>query len=188
MSYMGYSAKIGHPVSVGAPTKRYREFFRNVVIGGYKAIRDELKPGAPLEKVREVAARAFRDRGAQSRPICMHGLDLITSVPFVSVDEVKGQAYDMVMQPGATYSIEITPVNLDGTFGIFFARSFAITETGRMELTPYPLEDIIVAGAAKPAQARAAGGKAPAKPSAARKPVGRKAAATRVAKKPSRSR
>ena len=193
MSYMGYSAKIGHPVSVGAPTKRYRDFFRNVVIGGYKAIRDELKPGAPLEKVRAVAARTFRDRGAQSRPICMHGLDLITSVPFVSVDEVKGQAYDMVMQPGATYSIEITPVSLDGTFGIFFARSFAITGSGRMELTPYPLEDIIVAGGAKLAQARPAGGKAPAKRSAARKPAGRrpaagKPAATRRTKKPSRSR
>jgi Xaa-Pro aminopeptidase len=193
MSYMGYSAKIGHPVSVGAPTKRYREFFRNVVIGGYKAIRDELKPGAPLEKVREIAARTFRDRGAQSRPICMHGLDLITSVPFVSVDEVKGQAYDMVMQPGATYSIEITPVSLDGTFGIFFARSFAITGSGRMELTPYPLEEILVAGGARPAAARLAGGKAPAKRSPARKPPGRspsarKPTATRTAKKRSRSR
>jgi Xaa-Pro aminopeptidase len=193
MSYMGYSAKIGHPVSVGAPTNQYRDFFRNVVIGGFKAIRDELKPGAPLEKVREVAARAFRDRGAQSRPICMHGLDLITSVPFVSVDEVKGQAYDMVMQPGATYSIEITPVNLDGTFGIFFSRSFAITGTGRMELTPYPLEDIIVAGGARPVQARAAGARIPAKPVAARKPAGGKAASKKpvkagAGKKPARRR
>lgn len=199
MSYMGYSAKIGHPVSVGAPTKRYGDFFRNVVIGGFKAIRDELKPGAPLEKVREVAARAFRDRGAQSRPICMHGLDLITSVPFVSVDEVKGQAYDMVMQPGATYSIEITPVSLDGTFGLFFARSFAITATGRMELTPYPLEDIIVAGGPKPAVAPvAAGGRPPvrkpaAKATAVRKPAGkkpatRKPAESRPAKKTSRRR
>ena len=184
MSYMGYSAKIGHPVSVGAPTKRYREFFKNVVIEGFKAIRDELKPGAPLEKVREVAARAFRDRGAQSRPICMHGLDLITSVPFISVDEVKGQAYDMVMQPGATYSIEITPVNLDGTFGIFFSRSFAITEKGRMELTPYPIDDIIVAGTKRVASS-AAGDKPPVRKAAAaaRKPTGKKPAGRKAAKK-----
>jgi Xaa-Pro aminopeptidase len=199
MSYMGYSAKIGHPVSVGPPTKRYNDFFRNVVVGGFKTIRDELKPGTPLEKVREVASRAFRERGAQSRPICMHGLDLITSVPFVSVDEVKGQSYDMVMQPGATYSIEITPVNLDGTFGIFFARSFAITETGRMELTPFPIDDIIVAGGGRRASPPIATvdrppRKEPApKVSAARqpsgkKPPGRKPAAARAAKKPARRR
>lgn len=171
MSYMGYSAKIGHPVSVGRPTKRYRDFFKNVVVAGFEAIRDTLKPGNTLEHVREVASRAFRDRGAQSRPICMHGLDLITSVPFVSVDEVKGQAYDMVMQPGATYSIEITPVSLDGTFGLFFSRSFAITDTGRMELTPYPIDEIIVAGGAKrPARRAAATRPAPKKP-AGRKPA-----------------
>lgn len=188
MSYMGYSAKIGHPVSVGPPTKRYRDFFRNVVVGGYQAIRDELKPGAPLERVREVASRAFRDRGAQSRPICMHGLDLITSVPFVSVDEVKGQAYDRVMQPGATYSIEITPVSLDGTYGIFFSRSFAITDTGRMELTPYPIDDIIVAGGAKRAPAVAAAEKPPAKKPASKASATAKAAVRKPAKKTARRR
>jgi hypothetical protein len=115
----------------------------------------------------------------------MHGLDLITSVPFVSVDEVKGQAYDMVMQPGATYSIEITPVSLDGTFGLFFARSFAITDTGRLELTPYAIDDIIVAGGAKQA---AAGGtpsakKAAPKATAVRKPAGKRPAGRKPAAK-----
>jgi hypothetical protein len=98
------------------------------------------------EAARRVASTAFRSRGAQSRPICMHGLDLITSVPFVSVDEVKGEPYDRVMQPGATYSIEITPVSVDGTFGIFFSRSFAISASGADELTPYPIDEILVAG------------------------------------------
>jgi len=50
------------------------------------------------------------------------------------------------MQPGATYSIEITPVSADGTFGIFFSRSYAITATGVQELTPFPHDDILVAG------------------------------------------
>ncbi|HKA46248.1 MAG TPA: M24 family metallopeptidase [Burkholderiales bacterium] len=145
MSYMGYSAKIGHPVSIGRPTERYDRFFKEVVVPGFRDIRAQLKPGNPLEAVRKVASTAFRSRGAQSRPICMHGLDLITSVPFISVDEVKGQPYDLVMQPGATYSVEITPVSLDGTFGIFFSRSFAITESGVDELTPYPIDEILVA-------------------------------------------
>ena len=145
ISYMGYSAKIGHPVSIGKPTEQYNRFFKEVLVPGYTTIRGELGPGKPLEAVRKAASGAFRSRGAQSRPICMHGIDLITSMPFISVDEVKGQPYDMVMQPGATYSIEITPVSTDGTFGIFFARSFAITETGVEELAPYPIDEILVA-------------------------------------------
>ena len=143
---MGYSAKIGHPVSIGRPTEQYNHFFKEVLVPGYKTIRGELGPGKPLEAVRKAASGAFRSRGAQSRPICMHGIDLITSMPFISVDEVKGQPYDMVMQPGATYSIEITPVSADGTFGIFFARSFAITGSGVDELAAYPIDEIIVAG------------------------------------------
>lgn len=145
MSYMGYSAKIGHPVSVGKPNERYNTFFKEVLVPGFKTIRGQLGPGKALEDVRKAASTAFRDRGAQSRPICMHGLDLITSLPFIAVDEVKGQPYDAVMQPGSTFSIEITPVSADGSYGIFFARSFAITEKGVDELTPYPIDEILVA-------------------------------------------
>ncbi len=52
----------------------------------------------------------------------------------------------MVMQPGMAYGIEITPVSADGTFGIFVSRSFAITDSGVQALTPYPVDEIIVAG------------------------------------------
>ena len=146
MSYMGYSAKIGHPVSVGRPTEQYQTFFRDVVIGGFKEIRALLKPGTTLEDVRKVGAQAFRKRGAQSRPTIMHGLDLITSVPFIRADRVRTESYDMTMQPGMTYNIEITPVDREGVFGIFYSRSFAITASGHEDLTPYPVDEILVAG------------------------------------------
>ena len=146
MSYMGYSAKIGHPVSVGRPTERYQTFFKDVVVGGFKEIRALLKPGTTLEDVRKVGSQAFRKRGAQSRPTIMHGLDLITSVPFIRADRVRTEPYDMTMQPGMTYNIEITPVDKEGVFGIFYSRSFAITETGAQDLTPYPVDEILVAG------------------------------------------
>jgi len=146
MSYMGYSAKIGHPVSVGRPTEQYQAFFKDVVLGGFKEVRALLKPGTTLEDVRKVGAQAFRKRGAQSRPTIMHGLDLITSVPFVRADRVRTESYDMTMQPGMTYNIEITPVDKEGIFGIFYSRSFAITETGHQDLTPYDVEEILVAG------------------------------------------
>jgi Xaa-Pro aminopeptidase len=146
MTYMGYTAKIGHPVTLGRPTEKYNTFFKEVVVPGFKAIHAQLAPGKPLEAVRKAASGVFRQKGAQSRPIVMHGHDLITSLPFISLDEVKGEPYDMVMQPGMAYGIEITPVSADGTFGIFFSRSFAITEGGVQALTPYPVDEIIVAG------------------------------------------
>ena len=146
MSYMGYSAKIGHPVSVGQPTEKYRTFFKDVVIGGFKEIRAQLKPGSTLEDVRKTGSQAFRKRGAQSRPTIMHGLDLITSVPFVRADRVRAEPYETTMQPGMTYNIEITPVDAEGIYGIFYSRSFAINETGAQDLTPYPVDEILVAG------------------------------------------
>jgi len=146
MSYMGYSAKIGHPVSVGRPTEKYRTFFKDVVIGGFKEIKAQLKPGATLEDVRRTGSEAFRKRGAQSRPTIMHGLDLITSVPFVRADRVRAEPYETTMQPDMTYNIEITPVDAEGIYGIFYSRSFAITETGAQDLTPYPVDEILVAG------------------------------------------
>lgn len=146
MSYMGYSAKIGHPISVGPATEKYTRFFKDVVIAGYKDVQRELKPGATLERVREVGARTFRERGGQSRPTIMHGLDLITSVPFVRCDRIRAEPYEVAMQEGSTFNIEITPVDKEGIFGIFYSRSHVITATGSMDLTPYPVEDILVAG------------------------------------------
>lgn len=145
MTYMGYTAKIGHPVSMGEPTERYKTFYRDVVVPGFRAVEGQLAPGNTLENVRRAAGGVFRARGAQSRPILMHGHDLITSLPFVSTDEIKGEPYDRVMRPGMAYGIEITPVNADGTFGIFLSRSYAIVEKGVEPLTPYPVDDIIVA-------------------------------------------
>lgn len=145
MAYKGYTAKIGHPISVGKPTPEYDRFFKDVVVAGYQGLRAELGPGKSLEDVRR-AGQHFRRHGAQSRPIIMHGLDLITAAPYIAVDEVRADPSDMIMQPGNTFAIEITPVNADGTSGIFFARSHAITETGVLDLTPYPVDEILVAG------------------------------------------
>jgi Xaa-Pro dipeptidase len=146
MTYMGYTAKIGHPVTIGPPTERYSKFFKEVVVPGFKTIHAQLAPDNTLAAVRKAASGVFRQKGAQSRPILMHGHDLITSLPFIMLDEVKGEPYDLVMQPGMAYGIEITPVSADGTFGIFLSRSFAITESGVRALTPYPVDEIIVAG------------------------------------------
>jgi len=143
-AYKGYTAKIGHPVTIGKPTPEVDSFFKKVVVPGYKGIEAALQPGNTLESVR-LAGAHFRQQGAQSRPIITHGLDLITAQPYVSVDEVRGDACDMNIVPGMTFSIEITPINAEGTFGIFLSRSYAMMENGQRNLTPYPLDEIVVA-------------------------------------------
>jgi Xaa-Pro aminopeptidase len=145
-AYKGYSAKIGHPITIGKPTAEFDEFFKKLVVPGFKAIQSRLIPGTPLEEVRKAGAH-FRQAGGQSRPILMHGLDLITAQPYISVDHVGAEPYETHVTPGMTFSIEITPINAAGTFGMFFCRSYAITETGPMDLTPYPVDELIVASA-----------------------------------------
>ena len=143
-AYKGYTAKIGHPVTIGAPTPEVDSFFKKVVLPGFKGIEAALCPGNTLENVRQAGAH-FRQQGAQSRPIITHGLDLITAPPYIAVDEVRGDACDINIIPGMTFSIEITPINAEGTFGIFLSRSYAMTEYGQRNLTPYPLDEIVVA-------------------------------------------
>jgi hypothetical protein len=44
-----------------------------------------------------------------------------------------------------TMNVEITPINADGTFGIFLSRTFVIEQTGVRDITPYPLDGLVVA-------------------------------------------
>jgi Xaa-Pro dipeptidase len=143
-AYKGYTAKIGHPITIGKPTDMVRRFYEEIVVPGYRAIEAKLVTGNTLEDVRQ-AGSLFRERGAQSRPILAHGLDLITALPFISIDQVRGEPFDMNIVPGMTYAIEITPINAEGTFGIFLSRSYVTTEDGHRCLTPYPPDEIIVA-------------------------------------------
>jgi Xaa-Pro aminopeptidase len=144
-TYKGYSAKIGHPITVGPPTDEYNEFFKVMALGGLRALEAELKPGNTLENVSK-AGSYFRAHGGQSRPIMIHGLDLITAPPFVSTDHVKAVPGDEVIRSGNTYAIEITPIDAKGIYGLFFSRTYIITEDGARNIIPYPMDEIAVAG------------------------------------------
>lgn len=146
-TYMGYSAKVGHPIVVGEPAAWVEKFFADVVVEGFRKITGALKDGASLEDVRAAGAH-FREAGAQSRPIIMHGIDLITAPPYVHVDRIRSSELDSTLRTGMTVNVEITPINAEGTFGIFFSRTFVITDGGTDELTPLPVEGLIRAGEA----------------------------------------
>jgi Xaa-Pro aminopeptidase len=143
-SYKGFSAKIGQPISIGPPTRRYVDFFADVVVPGFVELRSHLRHGVPLEQVQQ-AGSIFRKRGAQSRPILMHGLDLLTADPFVMTDKINAAPYERTLEKRMTVNIEITPIDSLGVMGMFLSRSFAITDGDPRELTPYPLDDILVA-------------------------------------------
>ncbi|OGO14933.1 MAG: hypothetical protein A2Z14_16960 [Chloroflexi bacterium RBG_16_48_8] len=142
--FKGCYAKIGHPVTVGPPTDEVATFYKEVVLGGYRALEAQLLPGNTLEDVRK-AGSYFREKGAQSRPIMVHGIELLTSLPFINTDRIRALPGDEIIQPGNTYSIEITPINPEGTFGMFLARTYVITQEGYRDLISYPLDELVVA-------------------------------------------
>jgi Xaa-Pro dipeptidase len=142
-AYKGYSAKIGQPITIGQPTKEFDRFYKEIVVPGYRLIEDQIKPGKTIDDVRK-AGSYFREKGEQSRPILAHGLDLITAPPYISLDKIGGASSEDVIQPGMTFSIEITPVKADGTFGMFLSRSYVVTEEGHIDITPYPMDELVV--------------------------------------------
>ncbi|OGO20667.1 MAG: hypothetical protein A2Z14_19060 [Chloroflexi bacterium RBG_16_48_8] len=142
-TYKGYSAKIGHPIAIGRPSKEADRFFKEVVLEGYRALEAKLVPGNTLEDVRKAASK-FREKGAQSRPIMIHGLDLITAPPNIHTDQVRAQPGDEVIRPGNAYVIEITIINADGTFGMFLSRTYVMVEGGQRNIVHYPLDELAV--------------------------------------------
>ncbi len=138
-SYRGYSAQIGMPVCLGAPPDAVRRFFDEVALPGFKALEEILRPGAPLEAIKE-AAQFFRKQGVQSRPLVLHGIDLVTAPPFVGVDRIEAEPYEKTLRPGMTLMLEPNPITAGGMFGMFVGHTYLITETGAERVTPYPLE------------------------------------------------
>lgn len=146
-SYLGYSAKLGHPITVGAPTEEIARFHSEITLPGFNAVRNALAPGVALTDLSE-ASKAFRDAGGQSRPMTLHGIDMITAGPKVMVHGVAAQGYDSTLVEGMVVNVEATPIAADGSWGSFLSRTYAITADGIEDLTPtpYPLDTIVVAG------------------------------------------
>jgi Xaa-Pro aminopeptidase len=139
--YKGYTAKIGQPFTIGPPTEEFDRFYKEVVIQGYRKIEALVKPGVKFEELCKAGSH-FREMGEQSRPILAHGLDLITAPPYISLDKIGTTAAGDAFKPGMTFSIEITPVKADGSYGMFQSRTYVLTEDGHIDVTPYPMEEM----------------------------------------------
>lgn len=142
-SYLGYSAKLGHPITVGEPTEKIARFHSDVTMAGFNALKDALAPGVELEHLSKLS-QAFRDAGAQSRPMTLHGIDMITSGPKVMVHGVAATGYDSTLVEGMVVNVEATPIAADGSWGSFLSRTYVMAADGVEDLTPtsYPLEKL----------------------------------------------
>ncbi len=142
--YEGYTAQIGVPICVGPPTDRVRRMFDEVVRPGFVYLAEALRPGVPFEELVR-RGRFFRERGYQSRPILLHGIDLVSHAPEVFVDRVHCDPEDAVMQPGMVLMLEPNPISPDGMLGLFFGHTFILTETGSERITGDSELDLLVA-------------------------------------------
>lgn len=140
--YMGWSAKLGHPITLGPPTAELVDFHaRSVEVFG--EFEDVVGPGVDTADVQE-AATAFRRNGLQCRAMVLHGIDMVTAGPKVFVGRTSTKPYDRVLAPSMVVNIELTPINLDGTLGTFLSRTYAIESDGIRCLTEYPVDEIVV--------------------------------------------
>ncbi|MGH2820626.1 MAG: M24 family metallopeptidase, partial [Actinomycetota bacterium] len=130
--------QIGMPIFVGEPEPSVRRFFEEITLPGFERMAEVIGPGKSMEDVR-AAGRFFRDHNQQSRPILLHGIDLVSSAPHVFVDEADAG----VMEPGQVVMLEPNPIRADGNLGMFFGHTFIITETGNEMVTKRPLEMVV---------------------------------------------
>lgn len=142
IGYEGYTAQIGIPICVGEPTDRVREFFDDIVLPGFERMRAELQPGNDLEALVE-AGEFFREAGYQSRPIHLHGIDLVSNSPHVSPEGVEAYDYEREIQPGTVMMLEPNPISPDGLLGLFYGHTYVITEDGAERVTECPHELLV---------------------------------------------
>lgn len=142
--YRGYTAQVGSPICVGEPTDMVRKFWDDITLPGYQRMVAEIAPGKSMEDLR-VAGQFFREQGVQSRPIHVHGIDLITDGPHVYAERVAAEPFEQVMKPGMVIMAEPNPITADGLFGIFLGHTFIVTDKGHECVDNFPLE-LVVAG------------------------------------------
>jgi Xaa-Pro aminopeptidase len=136
--YRGYTAQIGLPIFVGEPEKSVRQFFEEITLPGFRLIAELIRPGTTMDEIRK-AGGFFRDRGHQSRPILLHGMDLVTGPPHVFVEETE----EGVLEPGQVVMLEPNPIDRDGNLGMFYGHTFILTDSGSEMITERPMEIVI---------------------------------------------
>lgn len=142
IGYEGYTAQIGIPICVGEPSEQVRSMFDEITLPGFERMRAELRPGNDMEAIK-TAGEFFREQGYQSRPIHLHGIDLVSNSPHIGPEHVDAYDYEQQTQPGAVLMLEPNPISPDGRLGLFYGHTYVITEDGADRLTDCPHELLV---------------------------------------------
>lgn len=142
--YRGYTAQIGQPICLGEPPAEVRRFWDEIARPGYERMVEAIGPGKPIEGLR-TAGEFFRQKGVQSRPIHVHGIDFVSDGPHVFTERVDAEPFEELMKPGMVLMPEPNPISADGMLGMFVGHTFIVTETGKECVDDWPLELTVVA-------------------------------------------
>ena len=126
-------------ICVGEPTEMVKKFWHEITLPGYRRIVAEIRPGNPIDNVR-IAAQFFRQKGVQSRPTQIHGIDIVTATPHVFAERTEARDADKVFLPGMVTMAEPNPITADGMFGIFLGHTLIVTQNGHEVVDSFPLE------------------------------------------------
>lgn len=139
----GVTAQVGTVICVGQPDSVVQQFWDQVMLPGYRQLETQLRSGVRLADIQQAGAY-FRQKGAQSAPLLVHGLDIEASSPFVFVNEIQAEAFEEALQPGMVVVLRPNPITADGHWGMCLSRTYAIAADGPRLLTDYPLELVFV--------------------------------------------
>jgi Xaa-Pro aminopeptidase len=140
--YNGYSVQLGTPICIGEPPQWIREFFDDVV-EGFDIMAEKMVGGGTWDDVVK-SSQFFRDKGYDSRPLYLHCIDFVSHHPHVMWDRFEGDDADISMEPGTVAMLEPTIITPDGLLGIFFGRTYVLTEGGKEQVTKFPHELIVI--------------------------------------------
>jgi Xaa-Pro dipeptidase len=141
--YNGYSVQLGSPICIGEPPSWIREFFDDVVLPGYELMAEQLVAGNRWDDVMK-ASQFFRDHGYDSRPLFLHCIDFVSHPPHVMWDRVVAEDNELDLEAGTVAMLEPTIITPDGRLGVFFGRTYLLTDDGHEQVTKFPHELIVL--------------------------------------------
>jgi len=140
--YGGLEAQNGKPITLGEPTRRYKDFYEDIVLKTFKLVEEAMKPGNTLRDIMNAGSIMTR-AGYQPAAPLVHGCGITQDIPFAWPNfAIPGPGFKL--EPNMILIPEVNPQTPDCRFGVFLGDTYVITEDGSKRLNKYPLEITIV--------------------------------------------
>jgi Xaa-Pro aminopeptidase len=131
----GYEAQTGKPVTLGNPTKEFREMY-NACEEAYKGVEKVLRPGATDEEIRK-AASVVLERGFHWDTPIFHGIPPCgPSMSFKS----GSKPMKTPLKPNVGIILETNACRKNLTAGVTLDDTFLTTDNGLRRLNRYPVQ------------------------------------------------